>query len=148
MRFEVTADVDAPVEQVWRWWTDYGGAGHEEMVRHGFGARNRRKVVEARDDRVVLDESIPMPFVGGLHVSRHEVLLDREARRIREVAVDGPPFEATWTFETNATGGTRIRREVVAKNGPGKLTPVAVAKPIAQRDLDHHVREFLAERPG
>lgn len=146
MRFEVTAEVDAPVEQVWTWWTDYGTVGQEEMLAHGFGAKGRRRVVEAGPRRVVLDESMPLPFVGGVQLVRHEVLLDPDAKTFREVAIEGPPFESRWAFETTATGRTRIRREVVMENGPGKLLPPALAKPFAQRDLDHHVKEFQREQ--
>jgi hypothetical protein len=148
MRFEVTAETDAPVEEVWRWWTDYGSPGETAMVGHGFGAKGRRRVVEARDGHVVLDESIPLPFVGGLQVVRHELNIDHDARRIRETAVEGMPYESVWSFETTATGGTRVRREFTAERGPAKLTPAAMARPFAERDLKHHLKEFERERGG
>lgn len=146
MRFEVSAETAAPLAEVWAWWTDYGKSGEESAVSHGFGTRGVRRVLEAGATRVVLAESVPLPFVGGIEVVRHEVRIDEDARKLHERTVEGAPFEAVWSFETTGQGGTRIRREVNVEEGPGRFLPAAMARPFAQRDLDHHVREFEHER--
>lgn len=148
MRFEVSAETDAPLEEVWRWWIDYGHVGDEHRVHHGLGMPGKRRVLEAEGSRVVLAESLPLPFVGGLELSRREVRIDHDEHRLHERTLEGAPFEAIWRFESTAVNGTRVHREVVAEHGPGKFAPAAVARPLVQRDLEHHVREFEKERRG
>lgn len=148
MRFEVSDETAAPVEEVWAWWTDYGPTGSSSRVTHGFGVAGVRRVLEAGATRVVLAESVPLPVIGGVEVVRHEVLIDPDARTLRERSMEGAPFEAVWTFESTGQGGTRVTREVVAEEGPGKYAPAMLVKPFAQRDLSHHVREFERDRRG
>lgn len=138
MRYEVKAVVRDSPERVYAWWTDYGPVGHKETVSHGFGSATR-EIVEREGDVVVLRESLL-----GARVLEHRVELHPSRRAFRETS---DLFEAWWSFE-RCPEGTCVRREVEVKGGAEKMTPRALARWFAQKDLDHHVRQYeRANRP-
>lgn len=142
---EASTWVPAPPDRVWAWWTDYGTAGTTSRVRHGLGSSERR-VLLAEGDRVVLEESMPLPFGGRAGAVRHELRFFPSERRILECATDHA-FESTWRFSPDGEG-TRVSRAVkvrgrVAHWGAPVLAPIARA--FVARDLEAHAREAQRE---
>lgn len=142
MLLETAAYVPGSPDQVWAWWTDYGRAGTSQKVRHGVGT-SERHVVSAGADRVVLEESLPLPLGRRAKLVRHELRLFAQERRILECANDHA-FESTWRFEPDGAG-TRVSRSVKVRGrfahwGAPVLAPVARA--LVQRDLNAHARQF------
>lgn len=137
MRFEVAATVDAPVEKVWAWWTDFGEPGQVLRVRHGAGSSTR--TIVARDAKRVEfeDKSI-------LGTVRRVVTLG-EGHVFTEVGSGGQAFESTWRFEPDGDSRTRVVRTM-------RLRAARVFGPFARwvsaQDLRHHCREATRELRG
>lgn len=139
MRYEVSAVVPGRPEDVFAWWTDYGAVGSRERIGHGVGWSDR--TIESREgDRVVMRESIL-----GVTVMRHAVDLHRDRLALKETA---DAFTAWWSFEAVPGGGTRIRRQVEVHGRGAKLAPRGLTVWSAQKDLDHHARDWTRTRVG
>lgn len=133
MRFEASALVDAPVERVWAWWTDFGEAGASFRMSHGLGASTRR-ILEASAGVVVLEDKSLLGTV-----RRTVRLLD--GRRLHEVGTGGQTFESEWRFEDAGGGRTRVTRTMRVR---GHKAFAPFARLVTNADLRHHCRE--AER--
>lgn len=149
MRIEASGVTQAPVDEVWQWWTDYGQEGASTPVSHGVGTANRR-VVERDGNRLVLVEEWTLPLRQRARLLRHEITLHEDEHRIDERAAKPVPYEARWYFEPVDNGqATRVRR-VMESNASAAEAFGRVAKPLmrslAQRDLTHHLHEFEEER--
>lgn len=132
MRYQVRAIVRDSPERVWAWWTDYGAGGHRERISHGFGWSDRT-IVSRDADTIEMRESVL-----GVTVLRHRVELHRSQRAFKETC---DAFTAWWSFE-RVPEGTLVRREVDVLGRAAKLTPQGLTVWAAQRDLDHHAREY------
>ena len=133
----VSVESSVPVAQAWAWWTDFGPVGVETVVDHGLG-RTRRTVKARIGDRVVIEERPDLPGGSRLPPFRHSVNVDEAAHILVETA---PTFEAVWTFEPTAAGGTRITRRLTQR-GIGRLAPEILSRPAIERDLRAHVKQM------
>lgn len=140
MAVSVSVESAVPIERAWAWWTDFGAVGSESVVDHGMG-RTLRAVKARWGNRIVMEERPDVP--GGRHLPpfRHSVDLDPEARLFVETAAT---YEARWTFQPTAAGGTRITRTLRQK-GVGHLTPDYLSRKVMERDLKVHVAEMERE---
>lgn len=132
MRYHVTALIRDSPERVWAWWTDYGPVGHRERITHGF-AWSDRTIVARDGDTVEMRESVL-----GVTVLRHRVELHPSQRAFKETS---EAFTAWWSFE-RVPDGTLVRREVEVVGKAAKLAPRGLTIWTAQKDLDHHAREY------
>lgn len=143
MRVTVTAETTVPLDDAWRWWTDFGEPGEEMMLDHGIG-KSRRRIVTRDDKRIVMDDELPLPGGRGMRMYRREVTFE-EGMRLTERGDGNPPYESTWRFESTPSGGTRIVRDVDVRSGvvdfTGKLGE-RVTREFLERDLRHHVKEM------
>lgn len=134
MRYQVEAFVEAPVERVWSWWTDFGEPGQVVRVKHGAGHSTR--TVLARDAASVAFED--KSALGVIH----RVVTFGEGRTFGEVGTGGQTFEATWTFEPAGPARTRVVR-VMRVRAAGIFRPFATW--VTAQDLRYHCREASME---
>ena len=134
MRYEVEAEVAAPVDAVWAWWTDFGEPGATFRMKHGAGSSTRR-ILSREGDTVVFSD---MSLLGDI---RRTVRIDHAARALHETGAEGQTFESTWRFEAAGPGRTRVVRAM-------RVRAAAVFGPfsrwVTRQDLRYHCRE--AER--
>jgi hypothetical protein len=134
MRYQVEAFVDAPVDRVWAWWTDFGEPGQVFRVKHGAGSSTR--TVLARDAK-----SVAFQDKSALGVI-HRVVTFGEGRTFAEVGTGGQTFEATWSFEPAGAARTRVVRVM-------RVRAASIFRPFAARvtaqDLRYHCREASKE---
>jgi hypothetical protein len=134
MRYVVAATVDAPVERVWAWWTDFGEPGQVLRVKHGAGSSTR--TILARDER-----SVAFQDKSALGVI-HRVVTLGEGWTFTEVGTGGQTFEATWRFEPEGPARTRVVREMRVRAAP-VFRPFATW--VTRQDLRYHCREASKE---
>lgn len=133
MRFVVEAEVAAPLDRVWAWWTDFGEPGASFRMKHGAGSSTRRILENAGGVVVLEDRSV----LGNLR-RKVRILPDH---RLLETAEDGQEYESEWTFREAGPDRTRITRSMRVRAHP-VFKPFAAW--VARQDLKHHCRE--AER--
>lgn len=120
--------LEAPLADVWAWWTDFGEVGVTHRVGHGT-LPSRRTVLHKAGREVVIEDR------WGLFAARRKLEIGDHV-----IVERNRGFRATWRFE--AVGSrTRVSREVET-SGP-RFTH-AVSRRLLQRDLEFHCRE--AER--
>lgn len=149
MRVSVAVETRVPLDDAWRWWTDFGTVGSEQTLDHGIG-KSRRKVVSRDDRRLVLEED--MPLFGGRSVKLYKHTVEfEEGHRFLERGEGFPRYDSHWRFEETTAGGTRIVREMTIDNGALNLTGKLgerVARDLMERDLRTHVRHMERDLPG
>lgn len=133
----MSAFARVPLDAAWAWWTDFGEAGERFPMSHGFGPMQRR--ILSREGRVwVMEERGPLGI--GLQSRRRVSALDAE-HAIVEDFLKPAGLKSRWQFAAEA-GGTRVSRTLRVSRRYEKM-----GRWIAQRDLEHHVRE-LERRVG
>lgn len=151
MRVEATVEADAPLSEVWAWWTDYGGKGDTVRLDHG-GLTTERHILDASRTRVVIEEEAPLPLVRKATRATRTVEIDESTHTLVERGEEPVPFESRWRFEpVDGQPRTRIVRTMEVHNKAAEWLS-AVAEPVArkmmERDLRHHVRQLEGERKG
>lgn len=132
MRIEAVGEIDAPLDRVWAWWTDFGKEGDVFRMAHGLGA-STRTILHVEPGRVVLEDRSLLGKV------RREVRIGDRA--LHETASGGQAFESEWRFEDAGSGRTRVVRTVRLR-AHAAFGPFARA--VTRADLRHHCR--AAER--
>lgn len=139
MRVTDSVVVDAPLESVWAWWSDFGRPGESFRVTHGLLGVSRRRVVETGPDFVVFDEEVPF-LPARLRLVRRRVTMEPgETPRLREQTEGAAAFDADWAFREHARG-TLIVRSVDVGSLWTKLVPRGLARWLVGADLRHHAR--------
>lgn len=131
VRFEVSAQIDAPVDAVWAWWTDFGETGVPFRMKHGLGSSTRTIVARTGDTITFYDKSI----IGNV---RRDVRVNHAERMLHEIGSEGQQFESTWRFEAMAPAQTRVTRTMRVRAHP---TLAAISQWITRKDLEFHCRD-------
>lgn len=137
MRLAAEAEIAAPLDRVWAWWTDFGEAGASFRMRHGAGS-SRRRILSNADGVVVLEDR---SLLGTLRRTVR-ILPDH---RLHEAAEGGQSFESEWSFRDAGGGRTRVVRTMRIRAHPF-FKPVSAW--IVRQDLRHHCREAERELAG
>lgn len=141
MQLEIVVPVAAPVDALWRWWTDYGNAGDSYRVVHG-GVASTRKVIERDAARVVLEDGY-----AALGMKR-EIRVNDAGRFLEERPLDGPwDWDSTWRFERLGEASSRVARRVEVRGASGRIAGLAsgILERFVRRDVEGHVRDFERE---
>lgn len=134
MRFEVSGEVEAPLERVWAWWTDFGATGESFRMKHGPGSSTR--TILASDARGATFEDASL--IGTVH----RVVTLGEGHTFDEVGSGDQAFECQWRFEPVGEGRTRVVR-VMRVRAAKVFGPFA--RWVSAQDLRYHCREATRE---